>query len=778
MKDIFLPQNQKIKEFIENSEKLRKVLSLLSPLIFSLVVSSAEMPLSTYPLGFSLLAAASRDTPLFYAGGMLFSFITGNWTLSLGYTALIIFRFLFSKLSDNRFSFSFKEKKEFFSLENVFCEGETLKIAVATLGAFTTGMLRTAAGGFTVGDLIGTIFCIIVCPAVSYLYSGYFISAEKSGLRYEVGYMALLVSLVLALSGIDFFGISLAVLFASMLTFLLVKSRSPSVAALFAFFSVLAAFPLLSPAFVVAALFAALLYERSKLYSVCVGAISFASIAYFVGGISLFATSFPEFLAGAVISIPIKKSFCDSILPFFGHDERQKYVAETKILSYKEQKGRESIEDISKSFEQLSKTFFELSDKNARIGIFDTRQICDRVCDRYCRRCAAQSLCWERDYAVTLDTINKISAKIYKSGRVELSDLPREFKVRCNNAEKMLSDIEKENTRVLRSLLKEDKTRSFAVDYAVFSRVLTEALEKNEAEYAPNAMARAEVKEALSRIGFTADTIGVFGSRCKKVYAFRLSKGAMKCKAETIKKALSDALGGRCEDPVFEFSDGGINMSVKSAPIIKAECSAFALSAKNSEENGDSVRFFEGKNGYFYALLNDGMGSGRAAAKKSQAAAIFLEKMLTAGNSVSSGVEMLAALERADGEEGFTTLDLFEIDTLTGNGSFVKSGAAPSFVKRGTKLFKIRSKTFPLGILEDVDAERTTFGCADGDRIILLSDGVTEENEEPLWLCEFLSETDLTAPDAAEKIIREAKKHTLGRDDMSAAVITVSKICG
>ena len=170
------------------------------------------------------------------------------------------------------------------------------------------------------------------------------------------------------------------------------------------------------------------------------------------------------------------------------------------------------------------------------------------------------------------------------------------------------------------------------------------------------------------------------------------------------------------------------------------------------------------------------MGSGRTAAKKSSAAAVFLEKMLRAGNSVSAGIEMLSALARADGEEGFTTLDLFELDTLSGRGSFIKSGAAPSFVKRGSKLFKIRSKTFPLGILENVDAERTTFDCEDGDRIVLLSDGVTEDIEEPLWLCEFLTTADLTAPDAAEKILAEAKKHTLGRDDMTAAVITVTKI--
>ncbi len=775
MKEISLAKGLKLKEFIENSKNLKKAASIFSPIIFSLIMASAKMPLSTYPLGFSLLSAAVKDTLFFYVGCMIYSLFSGNFVLAVGYTAVVVFRFIFSKLSDNRFTFAFKNK-EIFSLDNVFCEGESLKMAVAALGAFTSGMLKTALGGFSVGDLVGTVFCIVICPAVSYLFSGYFSAAEKSGFRYEAGYMSLLCGIIFALSGLYFFGISIPVFFVALLTFLLAKSRSPSVTALFSLISIIGAAPLLSPAFAISALLAAMLYARSRLYSVCVGAISFASVSYFLGGISLFASSFPEFLAGAVISIPIKKELCESFLPFFGYEDSRKIAADTQILTYREQKGRESIEDISKTFEQLSKTFFELSDKNTRIGIFDTRQICDRVCDRYCRRCAAQSLCWERDYAVTLDTINKISAKIYKSGRVELSDLPKEFTARCHNAERLVCDIEKENTRVLRSLLKEDKTRAFAVDYAVFSKILTEALEKNEAEYAPDAKMREKVKKELASIGFTADTVGVYGARCKKVYAFRLTKSALKCRADDIKKALSKALSGRCEDPVFEFSDGGINMSVRSAPTIKTECSVYAVSAKSGEENGDSVRFFEGKNGYSYALINDGMGSGRAAAKKSNAAAIFLEKMLRAGNSISSGIEMLAALERADCEEGFTTIDLFEIDTITGRGSFIKSGAAPSFVKRGSKLFKIRSKTFPLGILEDVDAERTTFNCTDGDRIIMLSDGVTEESEEPLWLCEFLSETDLTSPDAAEKIIREAKKHTLGRDDMSAAVITISGI--
>ncbi len=756
---------------------IRRMFAALSPTVFSLILSQKAFPLSTYPLGLALIAAARGDTIFFFLGTLLFSLLGRQLPTGVGATALLLFRFIFSRVFSGDSPLSVKQsfRDTLLRGKKAFCESETLRLATAALAAFTAGMLQTVMGGFSVGDLVGCCFCVLLCPCLTYLYTGYFSAAEQNGFRYEAGLVALLVSFIYAISEIEPLGISLSVLLAAFICFLLARRKNPFSACFFALLSILAAEPLLSPAFAVAAALAALLFPRSKLYAICIGSISFAAVTFFIGGVELFASFFPEFMIGAALCAPIREDTAEKLLPFFGSGKLQKNGAEAEILSYKEKSNRESIQDISASFAALSKTFFDLSDKNTRIGSFDTRQLCDRVCDRYCRRCAACNLCWERDYAVTLDTLNKISAKIYKNGAVQKSDLPPAFVQRCHNTDKLLEDIEIENRRMIKSLLREDKTRAFAVDYAVFSRVLSEALQKNEAEYAPNGEARDRVLAEFAKIGFRADAVCVYGNRCKKVYAFRLASGAMQCKADTIKTALCAALGGRVEDPMFEFADGGINMICRAAPILAAQCSSYSLAGRGDEENGDRVSAFSGKNGYFYALVNDGMGSGRVAAKKSTAAAVFLEKMLRAGNSVSSGIEMLAALARADGEEGFTTLDLFELDTVTGRGSFIKSGAAPSFVKRGTKLFKIRSKTFPLGILEDVDAERTTFDCEDGDRIIILSDGVTEDIEEPLWLCEFLSTTDLTAPDAAEKILAEAKKHTLCRDDMTAAVITVQK---
>ncbi|MBE6679796.1 MAG: hypothetical protein E7598_04655 [Ruminococcaceae bacterium] len=764
--------NEKIARWIKYAVKLS------TPVAFAFIIAQKVLPFYTYPLGFSLIAAAGNDTLLFFIGTLIFAIFKNNISVIAGAVSLIILRFIFSRAfsPSEPLSKKAKFKEKLFKNKFLYLESETLRVSTAAVGAFTAGILKIVFGNFSVGDLVGTCFSCVVAPALAYLYSGYFTAVEKKGTRYESGFIALLVTFIFAISDIKPLGVSISVIFASLICFLLSKRSNPFTACMFALLAVLASEPLLSPAFAVAAAIAAFLYPHSKLYSVTIGSITFAILTYFIGGINLFSSFFPEFMIGALISAPIKDGTADELLPFFCGGKINIRGADDEIVSYKEKKGRESIKDISESFEELSKAFFDLSDKNTRLGIFDTRHICDRVCDKYCRRCAACDICWERDYALTLDTLNKISAKIYKSGKVDISDLPPEFKSRCPSAAKLIEDIEKENRRVIKSMIKEDKTRAFAVDYAVFARVLSEALQKNEAEYAPNTKARDTLLEEFAKIGFSADSVGVYGNRCKNIYAFRLAKSALKCKADEIKDAVCKAFGGRCEDPTFEFADGGINMICRQSPSYKVECSLFSFAAKDGQENGDRVTAFDGKNGYFYTLVNDGMGSGRAAAKKSAAASIFLEKMLRVGNSVAAGIEMLAALARADGEEGFTTLDLFEFDTISGKGSFIKSGAAPSFVKRGSKLFKIRSKTFPLGILEDVDAERTTFDCEDGDKIVILSDGVTEEIEEPLWLCEYLTSADLSSPNAAKDILTEAKRHTLCRDDMTAAVISVSII--
>lgn len=755
---------------------LRRFFNALIPAAFAALLGSVRLPLSVCPLGLAVTAAGVSDTPALACGVLLGALLGGNIPIMAGGMVLLLLRIVFSLVFDPRRASLVPAR--LFTKERwkaCFREGESLRLCSAAVAAFTAGTVRLFAGGFSVGDLVGVCFSVLICPAITYLYTGYTTAAVKRSPRCIIGHIALLVSFIFALSSFQLpLNFSVSVTAATGLSLFCARRRDLLTTGVLGLLFGFAAMPAASPGIALGAmLFSAAVAHLPLALGAFAAAAAFSVLCLLAGGSALLFSILPEFLLGVGLSF-FSFEKAERMIPCLGRETARD--TESAVASYREKSERETLRELSKTFEALSSTFAELSDRETRLDLFDVRRLCDKVCDRFCRHCAACILCWERDYAVTLDTLNKISAKLYKHGKVSRTDLPPEFIARCTSADRMLDEIEHENAKLLRELFAGDGSRRSAVDYAVFSRVLSDALARGDAAYTPDAAGRDAVVAALTKIGFSADSLGVFGTRQKQVYAFRIGGGALHCTADAITAALESALGGRFAPPLFEFADGGINMIVKGAPTFAAEASIASVAGGGGEENGDRVHSFAAKNGCFYAVVNDGMGSGRVAADKSTRAALFLEKMLCAGNDVTAALELLSAMARNDREEGFTTVDLFMLDGFTGQGSFFKSGAAPSFVKRGERIFKIRSRTVPIGILEDVDAEKTAFACEDGDAVVMLSDGVTEDIEEPLWLCELICGTDLAAADAASRILAEAKKHTLCRDDMSAAVLRIRKL--
>ena len=153
------------------------------------------------------------------------------------------------------------------------------------------------------------------------------------------------------------------------------------------------------------------------------------------------------------------------------------------------------------------------------------------------------------------------------------------------------------------------------------------------------------------------------------------------------------------------------------------------------------------------------------------------------------------------------TVDLCEIDMITGDARFVKCGAAASYLVRGEQLFRIASGTVPLGILREVSAEETTVSLVSGDLLLFFSDGVCGENEDSAWIAETVraaqkdyearrhrqqirktvldnedpahtAAQELPSPmDALARALGEAAVQRIGRrDDMTVAVLEVKDI--
>ena len=222
---------------------------------------------------------------------------------------------------------------------------------------------------------------------------------------------------------------------------------------------------------------------------------------------------------------------------------------------------------------------------------------------------------------------------------------------------------------------------------------------------------------------------------------------------DDLRQLAKKVCGGEFSSPTFELSGQLVNATLKSTRSRAVLFERAQSKMDESAANGDVASGFECRDDRYCALISDGMGSGREAAFTSGMCALFIERMMSAGNSASVTLKMLNCLLRAKGSECSATVDLFDLDLLTGKARFIKSGAAPSFVVRGT-----------------------TVDISVGDIIVLVSDGITKCEDDCAWLYSMLSSSaDRQTSDIARGILREAERR-LGRgDDATVCVLRITE---
>lgn len=203
-----------------------------------------------------------------------------------------------------------------------------------------------------------------------------------------------------------------------------------------------------------------------------------------------------------------------------------------------------------------------------------------------------------------------------------------------------------------------------------------------------------------------------------------------------------------------------------------------AKAVKETENiSGDNYSFMEIKEGVLTAVLSDGMGSGEKACKDSEFVIDFIEKFLEAGFSKETAVQMINGALIAGGEsQNMSTLDLYQVDLYTGICEFIKIGSAPSYIKRENLIEQISARNLPLGVFYEMDMETVKRKLADGDYIIMLSDGILDALSQGIgeeMLPEMLGKITLKNPsEMANHILSFCLHQSKGRirDDMTVMV--------
>jgi len=135
--------------------------------------------------------------------------------------------------------------------------------------------------------------------------------------------------------------------------------------------------------------------------------------------------------------------------------------------------------------------------------------------------------------------------------------------------------------------------------------------------------------------------------------------------------------------------------------------------------------------------------------------------------------------------ETFATVDLTVIDLFTGTADFMKIGAVPSFIKRGSQVGMVRSASLPIGILNNIEVDCIQKPLANNDVVVMVTDGILdagrEEGDADEWVLDTLQQVITTDPqNIADLILNKAIARNGGAvaDDMTVLVAALKAVAG
>ncbi len=473
---------------------------------------------------------------------------------------------------------------------------------------------------------------------------------------------------------------------------------------------------------------------------------------------------------------------------------------------------RARLKALSEAFSALSRRFYTISGQLKKPRLPELRRLCDEAFGRTCARCPHRERCWSDEYDRTLELQSHLSDALHIHGRANLEGLPAHFVESCPHLEAIIEDINTRYARMTEALRQNEKTEVIAADYAAMAALLRDALEEDRQEASfmeENRVAADRIYDYLCSEGVTVQGVVVAGKpeggrRRVIVSGIGLEALADEPRITEIRTRFEEICGSHLGLPIFEADGNGQASTVMTLHAEAELDTVYAGSTVPAEADrkaplpppltadtpegvyepptvcGDHIALFKTDNAYFYALISDGMGSGEDASLTSDICTTFLCRMLSAGNRVEVSLRMLDSYLRSKntgtGNECSATVDLMELDLMDGRAIFAKSGAAPTYVVRDGTVYKLRSRSMPLGILRDTPPELLRFRMHPGDVVVMVSDGVTQGYDECPWLIDLLS-TPL--PESMDTLRHDIIKRALSagsEDDLSAIAIRVEKV--
>lgn len=469
-------------------------------------------------------------------------------------------------------------------------------------------------------------------------------------------------------------------------------------------------------------------------------------------------------------------------------ERKQEYLNKNYVDKIKEMLLKR-LGNFSHVLYNISDTLSNLADNDKLVMKNKSSALIENLADRVCSGCTMNSICWKREAYYTYTAFGEL-IQSYEEGKK--NRMPQEIERKCTKRTLLLKNTEEiVNSYIINEMWRKRLSEGreiLAGQINSMANSLKEVMDEFNSDVKLDSEAEKSIRKILERKGLKYDDIFSFQDKNDRLVvklSLEACGGSQIC-VKTILPLINEVLGkAMCisdEGCVINPKTSVCTVTFEETPKYYVASYAGRQCKYGEKQNGDSYSFGKAKDGSYMTIISDGMGSGPRAGQESKAAIELIEKLTFAGLSKKTAintVNSIMSLKFAE-DEKFSTLDLSSLDLYTGEIDFMKVGAVASFIKSGSKVEVIRSKSLPIGVLDKVDIDIISKKVKNGDIIIMLSDGVLDYDSDNAgkvdWIINYLSETNISNPkELVDGIISRAKELSGGRakDDMTAIVSKV-----
>lgn len=444
------------------------------------------------------------------------------------------------------------------------------------------------------------------------------------------------------------------------------------------------------------------------------------------------------------------------------------------------------LKSLASVFNEMQNTYRRLT-RDALPPQATATLLCTEITTHVCGNCPHKGVCRKttnatRDVETGLTALAKIGLQ---QGSVTMLDVPNGLAMRCSRLNTLVNQM---NKLVAGNQTKEQVRVGLDSGKILMANLLA-GISQLCSKFA-NDVCRSVVfdndrgelvkEELLFRNIFAEDCLITKTSQNEFVVSVLVPRSDANNKR--IAKVVSKVCGHPMivDEIVDADTQGYAIVSVRSAPKYNVLFGTAGVTKGVNQTSGDNFTFLRVTNEKTLMALCDGMGAGEKASECSTLALSLVENFYKAGFPDEIIMHSVNQLLTFTGQDVFSALDMCVFDLATGDTDFIKVGAADGLIKRGREVEIVEAGSLPLGILDEIEPKITKAVLADGDLVVLLSDGVLDAfGGDRVALAGLVNNLDHTSPQqVAEKIIAAVMERSAKypADDCTVTVAKLTKM--